>query len=85
MNEQELRDAVLAVLTDVAPDVDAEAIDPKVAFRDQFDFDSMDFMNFAIGLSERFAIAIPETDYPELSSLSGSIDYLQRQIAVSAG
>ena len=85
MKEQELRDAVLAVLTDVAPDVDAEAIDPEVAFRDQFDFDSMDFMNFAIGLSERFAIAIPETDYPELSSLSGSIDYLQRQIAVSAG
>lgn len=77
MNEKEIRAAVLKALTSVAPNVDTDAIDPAVNFRDQFDFDSMDYLNFVITLNEALGVNIPEIDYPKLSSLDGSVAYLK--------
>ena len=45
MNEQELREVVIAALTEVAPDVDPAAIDPSAELAEQLDIDSMDFLN----------------------------------------
>jgi len=77
MMDEEIKKTVLKVLCDVAPDIEPDEIDPEMNFRDQFDFDSMDFLNFAIGLHQAVGIDIPETDYPRLSNLNGSIRYLQ--------
>lgn len=70
-----VRSKVLAVLATVAPELDAGSLDPRVNFRDQMDFDSMDFLNFAIGLHKAFGVDIPETDYPKLFSLAGCMAY----------
>jgi acyl carrier protein len=41
----------------------------------------MDFLNFAIALHKEFKIDIPETEYPQLSTLDGAVAYLKsRQI-----
>jgi len=40
------------------------------------DLDSMDFLNFMIGLHERTGIEIPELDYPQLSTVEKCADYL---------
>ena len=45
---EQLRAAILDSLLDVAPDIDASTLDPSVPFRAQFDFDSMDHLNFVI-------------------------------------
>ena len=82
MNETGIRTGVLAVLTAVAPDVVAAEVEPGVRFRDQFDFDSMDFLNFAIGLHQAFAIEIPEADYTQLQTLDGAVAYVKRQRTV---
>lgn len=50
---------------------------PETNFRDQFDFDSMDFLSFAMGLHKATGIDIPEIDYPCLSNLDGPIAYLK--------
>lgn len=84
MIENDIKDTVIAVLTEVAPNIDANAIDPRVNFRDQFDFDSMDFLNFGLGLEKRLGIKIPETDYPKLSSLSGCVAYLGARTGAAA-
>ena len=73
---EELKAKILALLTDVAPDVDPTSVQANVDFRDQFDFDSMDTLNFAIGLHKAFNIEIPETDYPKLASLSKCMEYV---------
>lgn len=70
MNAATLEQQVLAVFLQVAPDVDAARLKRDVPFRDQFDFDSMDTLNFAIGLNKRFGIEVPETKYRELASLA---------------
>ena len=67
---------MLETLTRVAPDVDPGTLDPELAFRDQFEIDSVDFLNFVIGLEKQLGRRIPEADFPRLSSLNGCLDYL---------
>jgi acyl carrier protein len=79
MNDAELRQVILRVLGEIAPEADPERIDPKTSLRDQLDIDSMDFLNFVIALHEALDVDIPEVDYPKLSSLDGAADYLSSQ------
>jgi acyl carrier protein len=76
---EEIRATVLQVLGDIAPDADLAGIDPGESLREQFDLDSMDFLNFAIGLHQRLGVEIPEADYPRLASLDGAVAYLRAQ------
>ena len=76
MNHDDLRVQVLRVLREIAPDASLERLDPDTAFRDQFEFDSMDFLDFALGLEKHLEIKIPEVDYPKLASLNGCLAYL---------
>lgn len=80
MNESELRNLIVQKLTTVAPDLEGEVIEPDVNFRDQFDFDSMDLLNFAIALHEELGLEIPEVDYPRLASLDGCAAYLGERL-----
>jgi acyl carrier protein len=84
MNALDLDEKVLAILLRIAPDVDPARIERAAAFRDQFDFDSMDTLNLAIELHDAFGIEIPETDYRELASLDKCVAYVRRQIAAKA-
>lgn len=73
---EELRTAVLSVLGEIAPEADAFHVDPKESLREQLDLDSMDFLNFVIGLHERLGVEIPESDYSRLASIDGAVAYL---------
>ena len=74
-----LKPAIVNALTSVAPEIDPATIDPAIDLREQFDLDSMDFLNFIIALHERFGVDIPETDYPQLASLDGALGYLREK------
>jgi acyl carrier protein len=76
MNERQLRDVVIGALTQIAPDVDAAAIDPDSDLAEQLDIDSMDFLNIVVAIHERTGIEIPERDYPKLSTLGDAVTYL---------
>jgi acyl carrier protein len=75
-----LRATVVEALLDVAPDVDAATLDAAAPFRDQFDFDSMDQLNFVVGLHRRLGVDVPETDYPQLATLDGCVAYVLRAL-----
>ena len=76
MNADEARATALAVLKTIAPEADLSELELDVEFRDQLDIDSMDFLNFIIGVHERTGIDIPEEDYTALETLAGCIAYL---------
>lgn len=76
MTSDALRESVLDALREVAPDVDAAGLDPRVSFRDQTEMDSVDFLNFVLALEKRVDRKIPEYDYPKLSSVQGCLNYL---------
>jgi acyl carrier protein len=76
VTRDEIRAVVLRVLGDIAPEADPSALRSDVALRDQLDVDSMDLLNFVIGLHAAFRVDIPEADYPRLATLDGCVDYL---------
>jgi acyl carrier protein len=76
MTRDELQTIVAAELRRIAPDIDFADVDQNADLREQFDIDSMDFLNLVIALGKRFALPIPETDYPRMASVSGLVDYL---------
>ena len=80
MNREELSKRVLELLTEIAPDVDPASVIPGVAFRDQFDFDSMDTLNFAIALHRELGVEVPESDYAQLASLERCVAYLAERV-----
>ena len=81
MNDREMRERVLGVLAELAPEVDVHALKPDVRLRDQLDLDSMDFLNFLIGIDEQLGIDIPEADYPKLATLESIYTYLQEKLS----
>jgi acyl carrier protein len=76
MTKVEIRETVLRILGQIAPEADLSQIKPDLRIRDQLDIDSMDLLNFVIGLHKELEVEIPETDYPKLATLHGCIDYL---------
>jgi len=81
MTREELRALVLRALAGVAPEVDLAAIDPSASLRDQYDLDSVDFLNFIVQLHADTGVDIPERDYPKLATLDDCVAYLSRTLA----
>ena len=80
MSESEIRQIVREALSNVAPEVDLDTIDPAKNLRDQIDIDSVDFLNFVIGLHKELGIEIPDADVPKLGTLNGCVAYLQSRM-----
>jgi acyl carrier protein len=79
MTKDEIREIVLHVLGQIAPETDMSQIKPNLRIRDQLDIDSMDLLNFVVGLHKELQVEIPEADYPRLATLNGCVDYLAVQ------
>ena len=83
MNTTDIRGEVLSVLTSIAPEVDAGDITDDELLRDQVDLDSMDWLNFLIGIHKRLNVDIPESDYASLRTLADVVRHVdEHQTAV---
>ena len=76
MTQEEAMDIMREVLHQVAPDVDLGEVGPEETMAEALDLDSLDFLNFMIGLHERTGIEIPELDYPQLATVEKCAAYL---------
>jgi acyl carrier protein len=77
MTADEIKQAVLAILADIAPDEDLSGLKDDVPLREQLEMDSMDFLDIVMELRKRYRIQIPEEDYMELATMAGTIKYLE--------
>ena len=75
--KDQIRELAIRILREIAPEADLGNFRPDVSFRDQFDFDSVDCLNFVIRLEKELKFDIPEIDYPKLSTLNGCVEYLK--------
>jgi acyl carrier protein len=76
MTPAEIRGEVLEILADIAPDEDLGELTDDVAFREQLELDSMDFLDIVMELRKRHRVQIPEEDYGELASMASTVTYL---------
>jgi acyl carrier protein len=85
VNTEDLRDLIIEVLSDIAPETDPSDVDPTEDLRDELDLDSMDELNMITKVSERLGIDVPEKDYPQMRTLEGAVAYLSGRLAAHAG
>ena len=76
MTPAEIREVIIEILEDIAPDEDLSNLKDDVAFRDQLELDSMDFLDIVMELRKRYRIQIPEEEYPQLASMESTTTYL---------
>lgn len=81
MNRAEIKDVILDILEDIAPDEDLESLNDEVAFREQLELDSMDFLDIVMELRKRYRVQIPEDEYGELASMQSTVNYLEPKMA----
>ncbi len=79
-SRDQLRTTVLAALATVAPEVVGNTLRDDAPLRAQVDIDSVDYLNFLIALHEATAIDIPETDYAQIVTVAGLVDYLAARV-----
>jgi acyl carrier protein len=71
MNAQEIRAMSAEVLASIAPEADLSTLADDEDLREALDLDSMDFLNFMVGMAERSGMKIPAEDAPKLRTLAG--------------
>lgn len=76
MTEDQVKQIVIDIINEIAPDEDTSDLKSDVALRDQMDLDSMDFLDIVMELRKQHCIEVPEADYPQLASLDSCADYL---------
>lgn len=76
MKPAEIRNEILDILESIAPDEDLTELKDDVAFVDQLELDSMDFLDIVMELRKRHRVQIPEENYTELASMASTVAYL---------
>jgi acyl carrier protein len=76
MTAEQVRQIILDIIGEIAPDEDLSNVKPDVRLRDQLDLDSMDFLDIVMELRKQHGIEVPESDYQRLASLDSCAEYL---------
>jgi len=76
MTPDQVKETILNIIGEIAPDEDLSDVKPDVRLRDQLDLDSMDFLDIVMELRKQYGIEVPEADYQKLASLDSCADYL---------
>jgi acyl carrier protein len=77
MTPAEIRDEILDILSEIAPDEDLSNLEDSKSFREQMELDSMDFLDIVMELRKRHRVQIPEEEYPRLASMASTVEYLE--------
>ncbi|MBA2405506.1 MAG: acyl carrier protein [Bdellovibrionales bacterium] len=81
MTAANVRQIVLDIISDIAPDEDVTVIDDAKSLREQLDLDSMDFLDIVMELRKRHKVEVPQEDYPKLATLESCVSYLSPKFA----
>ena len=76
MTEDQVKQIVIDIINEIAPDEDTSDLKGAINLREQMDLDSMDFLDIVMELRKQHGSEVPEADYPELASLDSCANYL---------
>ncbi len=76
MNTGQAKAAIFDVLSRIAPEVDPEDVEHDTELDEQLDLDSMDFLNWLIGISKVTGLEIPQRDASCFMTIDGAAAYL---------
>mgnify|MGYP002683250443 CR=1 FL=1 len=77
MTPAEIREEIVDILSNIAPDEELGGLVDEKPFREQLELDSMDFLDIVMELRKRHRIQIPEDDYVNLASMDSTVTCLE--------
>jgi acyl carrier protein len=77
MTEAEILGVLRDELQRLAPEIDFDTVDRTRPIQQEFDIDSMDFLNYVTAIHERLGVEVPESDYAKVATISGALAYLK--------
>jgi acyl carrier protein len=80
MNTEEIKNAVIDAIVQIAPEVEAEEIVPKENLQRSLEIDSFDFLKILTALHEKLGVEVPESDYEQVQSLEKMVDYFAKRL-----
>ena len=81
MAPAEIRQVIIDILENIAPDEDLSSLDDSVPFREQMELDSMDFIDIVMELRKQYRVEIPQEDYVHLNTMDSTVTYLTPMLA----
>jgi acyl carrier protein len=81
MTRTEIRQAIIDILAEIAPDEDTSALKDELSLREQLGLDSMDFLDIVMELRKRHNVEVPSSDYPQLATMASCLEYLAPKMA----
>ena len=81
MNPAYILAITLATLQSIAPEIAPDELRGNRPLRQQVDLDSMDWLNFLLGLNKKFGVEIPEADYAKLVTLDDVVNYVNLKLS----
>ena len=81
MENKDIREIIINIISEIAPDEDVSNLKDDVLLRDQLELDSMDFLDIVMELRKKYNIEVPEADYWHLESLKSCVEYLAPKFA----
>ncbi|HLF42554.1 MAG TPA: acyl carrier protein [Acidimicrobiia bacterium] len=76
MNKEEARQTIFEVLGEIAPEVDPATVDDSSDLTEQLDLDSMDYLNWMLGINQVTGVEIPQRDVSRFLTIDGAVEYL---------
>jgi acyl carrier protein len=81
------RAEVLAALSEVAVEVlsvEADQVTEAARFKEDLDADSLDLVEFVMGLEERFDISVPEEELENVATVGQAVDLVLAKVAAKS-
>ncbi len=79
MTRNEISQAIIDIVSDIAPDEDWSDLTPEESLRGKLE--SMDFLDVVMELRKQYSVEVPEADYEQLATLQSCVDYLEPKLA----
>lgn len=75
MNEDEIKNVILGILKQIAPESDPSTLAPEENIRKTLDIDSFDALTFFVRIDEKIGVSVPESDYGKLNTITEMLEY----------
>jgi acyl carrier protein len=72
---EQLKDLIVELL-----EVDESKVVPEASFADDFNADSLDFIELITAVEDTFKIEIPDEDAENLQTVQDALDYIEAKI-----
>lgn len=79
MSDDEIKQTLFGLLKNIAPDTEPEKLKADDNIRKTLMIDSFDYLQFIVGVDDKFGIQTPEEDYGKIGTMHEVIEYIHKK------